>query len=331
MTAWGVAGGNPFPITPNPNMTFPQFATWLTFPLDMKKWYADQWNISFQRQLGTSWAASVNYVNSRGHRLPIGDNINPAVFQPGATTGNVNQRRLLSLENPVGTSVYDALLLSLNRRASRGLSVTGNWTLSRCITDLINYEPGMAGFALSKPSDMAYDRGSCGGGDRKHVVNGTAVYQVPAFARGALAVITNNWQVAGIVRAQSGDHFNAITGADKRPNQILADPYLKKGNQWLNPAAFQAPAPGTYGNVPINAFVGPGAFNVDMGITRSFHTGGNREIQFRAELFNVFNTVQKLDPLTPPSAVAALNSPTFGQITGAADPRIVQLALKYVF
>jgi hypothetical protein len=348
-----VAGGSPFPLVRGPNMTFPQFANWVTFPLDMKKWYADQWNISFQRQLGTSWAASVNYVNSRGHRLPIGDNINPAVFQPGATTGNVNQRRLLYLENPqqgqyygniiamqpVGTSVYDALLLSLNRRASRGLSVTGNWTLSRCITDLINYEPGMAGFALSKPGDMAYDRGSCGGGDRKHVVNGTAVYQVPAFARGALAVITNNWQVAGIVRAQSGDHFNAITGADnalsgqtnQRPNQILADPYLKKGNQWLNPAAFQAPAPGTYGNVPINAFVGPGAFNVDMGITRSFHTGGNREIQFRAELFNVFNTVQKLDPLTPPSAVAALNSPTFGQITGAADPRIVQLALKYVF
>ena len=348
-----VAGGNPFPLVRGPDMTFPQFANWVTFPLDLKKWYADQWNISFQRQLGTSWAGSVNYVSSRGHRLPIGDNINPAVYQAGATTGNVNQRRLLSLENPqqgqyygniiamkpVGTSVYDALLLSLNRRAARGLSLTGNWTISRCITDLINYEPGMAGFALSKPGDTAYDRGSCGGGDRKHVVNGTAVYQVPAFAKGALGVITNNWQVASIVRAQSGDHFNVTTGVDsaltgqtnQRPNQILADPYLKQGNQWLNPAAFLAPAPGTYGNVPINGFVGPGAFNVDMGITRSFHTGGNREIQFRAELFNFFNTVQKLDPIVPPATVATLNSPSFGMTTAAADPRIVQLALKYVF
>jgi len=68
-----------------------------------------------------------------------------------------------------------------------------------------------------------------------------------------------------------------------------------------------------------------------MGITRSFHTGNSREIQFRLELFNVFNTVQKLDPLTPPNAYAVLNSSNFGMITAAADPRIVQLALKYVF
>ena len=349
-----VPGGNPFPLQRSADMTFPQFANWVTYPLDMKKWYADQWNISFQRQLGTSWAASANYVNSRGHRLPIGDNINPAVFQAGATTANVNQRRTLFLQNPqqgqyygniiaiqtVGTSVYDALLLSLNRRASRGLSLTGNWTLSRCITDLINYEPGMAGYALSKPGDVAFDRGSCGGGDRKHVLNGTAVYQIPAFARGTVGAITNNWQVSGIVRVQSGDHFNVVTGADsaltgqtnQRPNQISSDVYKKQGNQWLNPAAFQAPAPGTYGNVPINAFIGPGAFNLDMGITRSFHTGGNnREVQLRVELFNVLNTVQKLDPFTAPNVYAALNSPTFGQITTAADPRIVQLALKYVF
>jgi hypothetical protein len=329
-------------------MIFPQFANWISFPRDMKKWYADQWNISFQRQLGTSWAASANYVNSRGHRLPIGDNVNPAVFQTGATTGNVNQRRVLYLQNPqqgqfygniiaintVGTSTYDALLLSLNHRASKGLTITGNWTLSRCISDLVNYEPGMAGFALSKPGDIDNDRGSCGGGDRKHVVNATAVYQLPAFANGAVGALTNNWQVSGIIRAQSGDHFNVTTGVDnalsgqtnQRPNQILSDPYKKQGNQWLNPAAFQAPAPGTYGNVPINGSVGPGAFNVDMGIVRSFNAGGTtRQLQFRAELFNLLNSVQKLDP------VATLNSPNFGVITAAADPRIVQLALKYVF
>jgi hypothetical protein len=343
-----VPGGNPFPLTRNADMTFPPFANWLTFPLDMKKWYADQWNISFQRQLGTSWAASANYVNSRGHRLPIGDNINPAVFQPGATTANVNQRRTLFLQNPqqgqyygniiaisaTGTSVYDALLLSLNHRATKGLTFTGNWTISRCVTDLVNYEPAMAGFALSKPGDPAYDRGSCGGGDRLHVVNATAVYQIPGASKGAVSALTRDWQISGIVRAQSGDHFNVTTGSDtalsgqtnQRPNQVPnVDPYKKTGNQWLDPAAFANPAAGTYGNVPINGFIGPHAFNVDMGITRSFRTGASREIQFRAEIFNLFNTVLRNDP------VGALNSPNFGLITAAGDPRIAQFALKYVF
>ena len=57
--------------------------------------------------------------------------------------------------------------------------------------------------------------------------------------------------------------------------------------------------------MPINGFIGPAAFNVDMGITRSFRTGGTRELQFRAELFNLLNSVQKLVP------VATLNSPNF--------------------
>ena len=75
---------------------------------------------------------------------------------------------------------------------------------------------------------------------------------------------------------------------------------------------------------------GPGitldeAFNVDMGVTRSFRVSGQRALQFRAELFNVLNSVQKGDP------VATLNSPNFGLITTAADPRIVQLAVKFTF
>jgi hypothetical protein len=259
----------------------------------------DQWNISFQRHSAPRGRVR-QLCEFAGHRLPVGDNINPAVFQPGATTANVNQRARCSAESAagsvlrqhhrietVGTSVYDALLLSLNHRASKGLTLTGNWTFSRCITDLINYEPGMAGFALSKPGDVAYDRGSCGGGDCKHVVNGTAVYQLPAFAKGAIGAGHQHWQVAGIVRAQSGDHFNVTTGADSAltarrisAESILSDPYRKREIR-AESGAFQAPTGAPTATCPINGFVGPGAFNIDMGITRSFRTGGTREIQFR--------------------------------------------------
>jgi len=105
-----VVGGNPFPLTANPDMTFPQFANWLTFPLDMKPWYSDQWNVSLQRQLGASWAVSANYVNARGHNLPVGDNLNPAVYGPGATVANTNQRRKLYLEDPQQGQYYGLVI-----------------------------------------------------------------------------------------------------------------------------------------------------------------------------------------------------------------------------
>jgi hypothetical protein len=99
---------------------------------------------------------------------------------------------------------------------------------------------------------------------------------------------------------------------------------VKDGYRWLDAAAFRAPASGAFGNLENNSLIGPGRFNVDMGIVRSFRFG-ERAIQFRAEAFNVFNRVNLGIP------VSALNSPNFGLITSAADPRIIQLALKYTF
>jgi hypothetical protein len=151
-------GGNPFPIVANPNMNFPLYGGFVTFPLDMRPPYFDQWNVSIQRQLGTAWMVSANYLTSRGHRLPIGDQLNPAVFTPGATTATTNQRRVTSVTNPaqgqyygtitavepIGTSDYKGLLLSAQHRSAKGLFVSGNWTISTG-SDIINYEPSVAG------------------------------------------------------------------------------------------------------------------------------------------------------------------------------------------
>ena len=106
----------------------------------------------------------------------------------------------------------------------------------------------------------------------------------------------------------------------------MDNPYLKQGYRYLNPAAFRVPAPGTYGDLKANSLVGPNWYNLDMGLVRSFRTGGERQVQFRAEVFNVLNRVQLDRPVT------VLTSPDFGVFTStAADARIVQLALKYVF
>ena len=354
----GFPGGDPFPIVPGPSMQFPNFSIYTTAPYSSPAAYADQWNVSYQRQLGTAWVASANYVANRGRHLPISNETNPAVYIPGtcgaapcSTAANSNQRRRLFLENPtlgaayadlvenlnLGESSYKGLLLSLQRRAASGVSVQGNYTLSKCISDRLELAAGgtLGATPLTRPGNLEADRGSCGGADRRHIVNLSTVYQTPRAA-GMLGALASDWQVSGILNVQSGGHFSVVTGVDnalnkvaqtptQRPNQVLDDPYLKQGYRWLNPAAFQAPAPGTYGTLPINTIEGPGRFNIDAGLTRSFRTRGDQQIQFRAEVFNLLNRVQLGVP------VLTMNNANFGLITSAGDPRIVQLALKYSF
>jgi len=354
----GFPGGDPFPIVPGPTMTFPNFGIYVTAPYDQPAPRADQWNLSYQRQLGTSWTASANFLINRGRHLPVSNETNPATYIPGtcgagpcSTAANSNQRRKLFLENPtlgaayadlvevvnIGRSSYKGLLLSLQRRSVTGLSVQGNYTLSKCDSDRLEMAAGgtIGATPLTRPGDLDADYGSCGGADRRHVANLSTVYQTPR-ADGVLGALTSDWQVSGILNVQSGNHFSVVTGVDnalnkvattptQRPNQILDDPYLKQGYRWLNPAAFQAPAPGTYGTMKFNTIVAPGRFNIDAGLVRSFRLVGTQEVQFRAEAFNLLNRTQLGVP------ELRMNQATFGLITTAGDPRIVQLAVKYSF
>jgi hypothetical protein len=129
------------------------------------------------------------------------------------------------------------------------------------------------------------------------------------------------------------------TGTDQRPNQILASPYLpNKGvNGWLNPAAFAQPELGTYGNLNSRNIVGPGSIRIDMGLTRTFAIREKQSLQLRAEVFNLPNHANYCSPAFQGIAPAILcpdvilNSPTFGKLLSSSDPRIMQLALKFVF
>ena len=103
----------------------------------------------------------------------------------------------------------------------------------------------------------------------------------------------------------------------------------------MNPAAFAAPAPGTYGNLGAANILGPGMFQLDMAVTRTFAVGEGKTLQLRGEAFNLPNHMNPGDPVT------TLNSAgTFGKIQtdisgtsglSLGDPRILQFALKYVF
>ena len=209
----------------------------------------------------------------------------------------------------------------------------GNYTWSHCIGDIF-IAGGNQTTSGDYPGRRGYDRTGCPG-DTRHLVNMSTVYETPKFSGTALRLLASAWQVSGIVRLQSGGYFAVTSGfntslgtgfSTDRANQVLADPYLpNKGTTgWLNPKAFARPADGEWGNASQN-IQGPGMITINMGLTRKFQMREKQFVEFRAEAFNMPNH------LNPNNPVTALNNQNFGKIISAGDPRIMQLALKYVF
>ena len=344
----GYAGGNPFPLKPvGPDSTFLTNAVVTNLPLNLKMPYMNQWNLSIQRQIGKDWLVAGNYIGNTGIHVLNSNEGNPAVYLPGSSsTNNTIQRRALNLKNPDqgrfysnvvnaddgGTRRYNALLLSVQRRASRDVTIQGNYTWSHCIDQGQNTTVGNNGFQI--PERRAANQGNCDL-DRRHNFNLSTVYASPQFSNGTLRMLATGWKVSGIVRILSGSALtvasgldNALSGTtDQQPNQVLPSPYVAKKSvkSWLNPAAFVQPPLGTYGTMGPRNVRGPRSVRIDMGLTRAFQIREKQSVEFRAEAFNIPNLVNLGNP------TLNLTSATFGQILSATDPRILQLALKYVF
>jgi hypothetical protein len=364
-------GGDPFPLTITKNALFSPGGGYVSYPLRPKVPYVHQWNLSVQKQLGQDLMVSANYSGNSSIHLWTGRNINPVVYLPGSScvidgrpftpcssTANTAQRSQLSLENPTygpfysggigelddgGTANYNALQLSVQRRSSNGLTVQGNYTWSHCITDLVNYQPtsGRGGRQYLITDNRGFDRADCPQ-DIRQSFTLSAVYATPQISTGLLRLIASNWQFSGITRLVTGSPFSLSSGVDtalagtlSRADQVLADPYApnKSKQQWLNPAAFAVPATGTWGNMGRATLRSPGLIQIDMGISRTFNVREGQALQLRVEAFNLPNHLNPAYPAYDPSGAAsvALNDPQFGRITRAADPRILQIALKYIF
>jgi hypothetical protein len=272
------------------------------------------------------------------------------------SVGTLDFRRALTLADPAkgqyisnldyftdhGTSLYNGLLVSWQHRAGRNFSSNINYTLSKCtgFPSQGGTTPNVAsGYMIPVPlinppangdELLDQDKGPCDW-DRRHVFNATASVQSPE----SWGVAGSGWRLSGILRAFSGGAFSVTTGTDRaltgnpgqqRVNQVLDDPYgAKTVDNWLNPAAFAQPAFGAFGNSGRNAYRGPGQKVVDLSLVRSFRFSQTHRIEARLETFNAFNWFRKNNP------VSNLTSTTFGRVTTAGDPRIMQFALKYSF
>jgi hypothetical protein len=270
-----------------------------------------------------------------------------------STDRNLDQRREFSLsgQNPdaagligsldlhtnLGAQDYRGLKLSFLRRASRGVSLGGNYTVSRCYGDPAPQTGSpLTGSFYTNPDDPTFDRGLCDQ-DRTHLASVTASAETPPVGTNALGAWVSGWRISGLVSARSGAPINVVTGVgvdragtgvrNQRVNQVDPNPYGDgTPNQWLNTKAFEQPAPGTLGNFRRNGARGPGFWAVDAAVSRFVSIGGSRVVELRLEAFNVFNTYNWDVPETNYS------SSSFGRITSLASlPRVLQFGIRYTF
>jgi hypothetical protein len=326
--------------------------------------YVQQWNTSFQRGLTSDISVEGAYTGSKITRVGLPDtNLNQLSVDQLARGASLQQRvpnpyfgmipRSSSLGDPtipvaqllkpypqyttvslyrnnVGTTIYHGFYVKLEQRASRGLSYLVSYTCSKLVDDASSVFDAsiLTGPVASFPVADSFNRRrerDYSNGDIPHVFVASGVWDI------------RNWTLAGVLTLQSGlplaisqtTNNNAFAGfGTQRPN-LIGDPRLPAGERsvrrWFNTSAFATAPAFTLGTSSRNPVRGPGYRNLDVALMRRVPLSGTRALELRAEVFNARNT----PPLGAPNTTAG--SAAFGTITSAGDPRVVQLAMKFIF
>jgi hypothetical protein len=320
--------------------------------------YSMQWNFGVQRELNSSTTVDVNYVGSGSRRLNVGGYYNTALT-PGPS--DPQSRAPFPYIAPtfydrsIGNGNYHALQIGLNKRYSKGLAYQVAYTYSKSIDEASSGWFGVEGQSLTDPYNVAGSRGPSGF-DLRHTLSVNTVYQIPvghgkrfSTKNSVLDYVLGNWQLNNIFTARSGVPFNVYFGASDLANtgnvswaqyeraNLVGDPHngscpngspVGSVDCIFNTSAFAAPAQYTFGNSGRDAFRSPSFWNLDTSLFRQFpFWGEDRRIEFRAEAFNLFNTVILG---TPGHDIS--NRSSFGKANGTANsPRQLQLGAKFIF
>jgi Carboxypeptidase regulatory-like domain len=309
----------------------------------------DQWSFDVQRELSTSTALDLQYVGSNTSHLDRSFFNNTP--QPGA--GPVDPRRPSQrfrsrrmIQNDL-IADYDAVSVILRRRMSHGLQADVHYTWSRT-RDMGTHSNG--GGQTMDNYDIWRDYGPAIW-DIPHRFVASYIYDVPFLkdsSQPILKYVVAGWQVGGITTIQSGSPVNITLSTDRanigitgqqRPDLVGAAPKLscQPNSAGTTPvallelincydaAAFALPAQFTFGNAPRNLLRGPKFMSTDLTMLKNIPVGGRARVQVRAEVFNLFNTVNYNNPN------ASFGAAAFGRITSAGAMRQVQLGAKIMF
>ena len=337
--------------------------------------YVQEWELSFQRQLGTATVLSVNYVGTVGRQLLTflesnpGNQalclqlMNPANVAPGTamcgptgedsvyTTSSgqtVNGTRPFGLNFNSNPYMKTAVSSSFN-----SLQVTLEHT-EKYLNFLIGYtfekslDNGSDSFDATNPIDPGQSR-ALSSFNVPHNLVASWTVQLPFdqfIGRGDIANrFTAGWELSGLPTFAKGEPVqlsetddNSLLGAfNANPDvpsyanngtHLFENKNPRKGLPYFTPGFFQPEPYGQVGNAMRRYFSGPGLDNYDMALLKCTAITESTKLQFRAEAFNVFNHTQFKNP---DGLVNDTNQGGFGYVTSAQDPRIMQVALKFLF
>jgi hypothetical protein len=337
---------DPLSFTPSSSIDFPAYATYNVPTHDLVPDYTQSWNLIVERQLADNLKFRVGYVGSKGTHLAMSQDHNAAVYGPGATSANRNSRRpfknigALNLGASYANSNYNSLQVTLDKRFAHGFNLLANYTFSKSI-DNASYSYVGGNDGGPDPLNLRVNR-AVSDFDAPHRLVVSGVWELPKLQGQNVIVreLLGGWQNNGIFTIRSGNPDTVVSGIDTNVDGVGGDfaDYTYTGwkvsgdrskqdkiNEWFDTSAFSVAAPGTYGTGRRNQIRSSGAWNLDYSLFKNFPIKDLMRLQFRGELFNAFNHANLGDPNVN------VNSPNFGTITSASQPRITQLALKLIF
>ncbi len=332
---------------------------------NMDTMYGYRWNAMVQRELPGKWVASVGYTGSQYHNLliqsighirrwqgfPDQPVEGPKFFPVGA--GRVNPTWAdMRLQHTSGEADYDGLTVGLQKRLSHGLDMQVSYAYSTAHDQGSGVSSGGDNFSQGQRTvqgfwDLYLDYG-LSSFDVRNFFTTNFTYQLPGDnLTGFVGALAKGWRVNGILmitdgfplsvsgsttastnRIGNGDGLraNLVPGGD--PNPVLGGP-----DHYFDETQFSPVTAGFFGTAPRNSLITPGLATFDLGFSKAFPVfGGRRSIQFRGEVFNLFNRANFGTPNTSIINNTGVPNPNVGRITSTrTTARQIQLGLRFVF
>jgi hypothetical protein len=337
-------------------------ATAIPLPANVGAWtyapfrrgYAESYNFTVQRDLRAGFNIQAGYVANRDIRPESGVDLNAAAPGTGKNGqpfyilyGNSSQIKALQ---PIDNNRYNSLQMRLTRRMANG-TMGISYTFSKTL-DATDSETG--GSLTWNWAPVQYRNYALAGFDRTHNFEFFYVYSLPFgkgqkwLSRGIPAVLAGGWQINGIMSRASGTPFTISSSSaslNAPSNSQTADQVVTTvkilgghgtGNPYFDPNAFVPVTAVRFGNTGRNIVRGPGLFNLDMSLFRTFDIREHLQLQFRAEAFGLTNTPIFGNPGTTVSNATfsngvATNLNGYDTITSSSGERQLRLALKLSF